>query len=137
MKLPHAKMPFIHKDKEHPQTPDAPMAAPGYDTTNTSWPGTDSVPVPNGRQVSWLMDLHTKRPSRQTELSVTAQKTRRLAFPNHSDEIVQDLHLFPFSPMYRKYGQGHRSLLYELVRSGPYAARNAHRLSGLMDTGAS
>lgn len=43
------------------------------------------------------MDRYAKQPSRLLVSDCAAAHC--FAFPNHSDEIVQDLHLFPFYPL--------------------------------------
>lgn len=61
-----------------------------YDQFLVAW---DMLPIPKLRQVSWLMALHTGPPSQRKVSGMNGP-----VFPNHSDEIVQDLHLFPFYP---------------------------------------
>ena len=74
------------------------------------------APVPDGRQVSWLMDPRARWPSQRTSVACSP------ALPNHSDEIVQDFHLFPFYPLAcGSPHQGHRSPM-NLLRSAPLPA---------------
>ena len=95
-------MPSIHKDKEHThKSPAASAAALHYDTTNSSWPGAQSscTKWPAG----FLADGSIHKAAFPTDMAVSGCAiARRLVFPNHSDEIVQDLHLFPFYPLAHK-----------------------------------
>ncbi len=52
----------------------------------------------NDRQVSWLSGHHSAAPSH------FRNGIMRRCYPVHSDEIVQDLHLFPFYPLNRNCG---------------------------------
>ena len=61
-------------------------------------------PCTNDRQVSWLSGHHSTAPSH------FRNGILRHYSPVHSDEIVQDLHLFPFNPLTRGLrGQRHPS----------------------------
>jgi len=52
--------------------------------------------VPDNWQVSWLIDPRiTSAFPNKTLFSAPLGSV----LPNHSDEIVQELHLFPFSPV--------------------------------------
>ena len=56
-------------------------------------------PRPGIRQVSWLMAVHTDRPSRfQWPSRSFIWQDFLLHGSNHSDEFVQESHLLPYSP---------------------------------------
>ena len=60
------------------------------------------------------MDHHAKQPSQPTVSGRT--DAHCFAFPNHSDEIVQDLHLFPFYPLALRRPQAEAPVIpYPLV----------------------
>ena len=116
----------IHKDREHNITSCRANGSAGsrYDQYLAAW---DIFSPCTKWPAGFLADGSRHKAAFPTDMAVSdCAAAHRLAFPNHSDEIVQDLHLFPFYPLAHRHGQRHRSFLYSVVQSGPYAARNAH-----------